>query len=180
MADDIEVAEDFFEYFLATYNLLAHDNTLWCVSAFNDNGQYRLVWDPGKASFFLRVTGKRHPVFDAERLYRTSFFPGLGWMTTRRVWLELEKDWPDAFWDEWMRLPHVRKGRDCIRPEISRSKTFGEEGSSGGQYYRLYLRTIKLNKGFVPFQQLDLSYLAKVSRIFTFSLAQPHTRTNMT
>lgn len=30
-----------------------------------------------------------------------------------------------SFWDDWMRLPEQRKGRDCIYPEISRTFTFG-------------------------------------------------------
>lgn len=37
--DDLDVAPDFFEYFLATYPILRADPTLWCVSAWNDNGE---------------------------------------------------------------------------------------------------------------------------------------------
>lgn len=29
-----------------------------------------------------------------ELLYRTDFFPGLGWMLERTVWQELESKWP--------------------------------------------------------------------------------------
>lgn len=102
-------------------------------------------------------------------MYRTNFFPGLGWMTTKKIWKELQPQWPEAYWDEWMRLPDIRKGRDCIRPEISRSKTFGEDGSSGGQFYRLFLRSIKLNKNPVPFLDMDISYLKKVIFLFSFN-----------
>ncbi|XP_076832611.1 alpha-1,3-mannosyl-glycoprotein 2-beta-N-acetylglucosaminyltransferase a [Brachyhypopomus gauderio] len=140
--DDLEVAPDFFEYFKALYPLLKSDPTLWCVSAWNDNGKEGYI-DPGKSSF----------------LYRTDFFPGLGWMLLKELWLELEPKWPSSFWDDWMRNPDQRKDRSCIRPEISRTLTFGRKGVSLGQFYDKYLRFIKLNTEFVPFTKMDLSYL---------------------
>ncbi|XP_072226929.1 alpha-1,3-mannosyl-glycoprotein 2-beta-N-acetylglucosaminyltransferase b [Leuresthes tenuis] len=142
--DDLEVAPDFFEYFRALYPILRSDPTLWCVSAWNDNGRDALV-DPSKA----------------ELLYRTDFFPGLGWMLLKEMWDELEPKWPSAFWDDWMRQPEQRKGRSCIRPEISRTITFGRKGVSLGQFFDQYLRYIKLNTEFVPFKKRDLSYLLK-------------------
>jgi len=46
--DDLDISPDFFDYFLATYPLLRDDPTLWCVSAWNDNGKIDLVAnDPG-------------------------------------------------------------------------------------------------------------------------------------
>lgn len=142
--DDLEVAPDFFEYFRALYPILRSDPTLWCISAWNDNGRDGLV-DPGKA----------------ELLYRTDFFPGLGWMLLKEVWAELEPKWPKAFWDDWMRHPEQRKNRSCIRPEISRTITFGRKGVSLGQFFDQYLRYIKLNTEFVPFTKHDLSYLVR-------------------
>ncbi|XP_029928798.1 alpha-1,3-mannosyl-glycoprotein 2-beta-N-acetylglucosaminyltransferase a [Myripristis murdjan] len=140
--DDLEVAPDFFEYFRALYPLLKSDPSLWCASAWNDNGRENYV-DTGKANL----------------LYRTDFFPGLGWMLLRELWDELEPKWPASFWDDWMRQPEQRRDRACIRPEISRTITFGRRGVSLGQFYDKYLRFIKLNSEFVPFTQLDLSYL---------------------
>lgn len=35
-----------------------------------------------------------------------------------------------SFWDDWIRHPEQRKGRVCIRPEISRTRTFGKIGVS--------------------------------------------------
>ncbi|XP_077382806.1 alpha-1,3-mannosyl-glycoprotein 2-beta-N-acetylglucosaminyltransferase a [Festucalex cinctus] len=140
--DDLEVAPDFFEYFSATLPLLQSDPSLWCVSAWNDNGREGFV-DP---------VGSR-------LLYRTDFFPGLGWMLLRELWEELEPKWPASFWDDWMRKPEQRLGRACVRPEISRTLTFGRQGVSLGQFYDKYLRYIKLNSDFVPFTQLDLTYL---------------------
>ncbi|KAM9367149.1 LOW QUALITY PROTEIN: alpha-1,3-mannosyl-glycoprotein 2-beta-N-acetylglucosaminyltransferase [Phaethornis superciliosus] len=142
--DDLEIAPDFFEYFQAAFPLLLKDPTLWCVSAWNDNGKEQMV-DVGQA----------------ELLYRTDFFPGLGWLLLAELWDELEPKWPKAFWDDWMRQPEQRRGRSCVRPEVSRTMTFGRKGVSHGQFFDQYLKFIKLNDRFVPFTQLDLSYLKK-------------------
>ncbi|XP_074649408.1 alpha-1,3-mannosyl-glycoprotein 2-beta-N-acetylglucosaminyltransferase-like [Tubulanus polymorphus] len=141
--DDLDVSPDFFEYFASTYPILHTDPTLWCVSAWNDNG---------KGGFVSK---------DAELLYRTDFFPGLGWMLKRQLWAELEPKWPKTFWDDWMRHPDQRRERACIRPEISRTTTFGKIGASKGQFYEKHLKFIKLNTQFVPFTKKDLSYLKK-------------------
>merc|ERR1719300_1235598 len=77
-----------------------------------------------------------------ELLYRTDFFPGLGWMLTKEVWSELMVKWARSYWDDWMRLPEQRKGRSCIRPEISRTKTFGKIGVSNGLFYEKHLKHI--------------------------------------
>ncbi|NXO46677.1 MGAT1 acetylglucosaminyltransferase, partial [Locustella ochotensis] len=140
--DDLEVAPDFFEYFQAVLPLLRGDPSLWCASAWNDNGREGLV-DAGRA----------------ELLYRTDFFPGLGWLLLAELWDELEPKWPAAFWDDWMRQPEQRRGRACLRPEVSRTVTFGRKGVSHGQFFDQYLKFIKLNDRFVPFTRLDLSYL---------------------
>lgn len=149
--DDLEVAPDFFEYFRALLPLLKSDPSLWCVSAWNDNGREGNV-DPSKANL----------------LYRTDFFPGLGWMLLKEVWEELEPKWPASFWDDWLRQPEQRRNRACIRPEISRTLTFGRQGVSLGQFYDKYLRYIKLNTEFVPFTKLDLSYLKEETYIKVF------------
>jgi alpha-1,3-mannosyl-glycoprotein beta-1,2-N-acetylglucosaminyltransferase len=47
--DDLDIAPDFFEYFKALYPVLKSDPTLYCVSAWNDNGKEGLVAnEPGK------------------------------------------------------------------------------------------------------------------------------------
>ena len=69
--DDLEFAPDFFEYFEATLPVLKSDPTLWCVSAWNDNGKRGII-DETKP----------------ELLYRTDFFGGLGWMMTRDLWVK--------------------------------------------------------------------------------------------
>ncbi|XP_063228833.1 alpha-1,3-mannosyl-glycoprotein 2-beta-N-acetylglucosaminyltransferase isoform X2 [Bacillus rossius redtenbacheri] len=142
--DDLDVSPDLFEYFLGTYALLQRDPTLWCVSAWNDNGKVGLV-DEGAP----------------EMLHRTDFFPGLGWMLRRAVWEELAPKWPAAYWDDWIRQPEQRRGRACIRPELSRTRTFGKVGVSNGHFYEKHLKFIKLNEKFVPFTQMNLTYLLK-------------------
>jgi alpha-1,3-mannosyl-glycoprotein beta-1,2-N-acetylglucosaminyltransferase len=140
LEDDIEVAGDFFEYMRATAPLFDQDESLYCVSGFNDNGKPEHVSDP-------------------EALYRSDFFPGLGWMTSRLVWKELNAIWPKGFWDDWMRQPDKRKGRSCIRPEVPRSKTdCSEQGVSNCQFSE-HLQAMRLSETAVDWTKKDLSYL---------------------
>ncbi|GLH00155.1 Alpha-1,3-mannosyl-glycoprotein 2-beta-N-acetylglucosaminyltransferase [Gryllus bimaculatus] len=120
--DDLDVAPDFFEYFSATLPLLRRDPTLWCVSAWNDNGKAALVDENA-----------------ADLLYRTDFFPGLGWMLTRETWAELAPKWPAS---------------------ISQTDAPAPWGACG-HFYDKHLKYIKLSDKFVPFTQQDLSYLLK-------------------
>ena len=145
--DDLEVSPDFFEYFEATLPLLQKDSSLWCVSAWNDNGKKGNI-------------DERRP----DLLYRTDFFGGLGWMMTKDLWKnELMAKWPKSYWDDWMRQPAQRKNRACIRPEISRTKTFGKVGVSNGLFFDKHLKYIVLNDQPVSFLQKDLSYLLQSS-----------------
>nr|CDS16979.1 alpha 13 mannosyl glycoprotein [Echinococcus granulosus] len=132
--DDLDVAPDFFDYFNSLAPLLIEDKSLFCISAWNDNGIPTLI-DKSRNDL----------------LYRSDFFPGLGWMLTRQLWdEELREKWPAAYWDEFMRTRAVRRGRACIRPEVSRSHTFGQKGVSNGQFFDSYLRFNHLNdKSFV-------------------------------
>jgi alpha-1,3-mannosyl-glycoprotein beta-1,2-N-acetylglucosaminyltransferase len=140
LEDDMEVAPDFFEYFAAMAQLLDADSSLWCASSWNDNGQRRFVSDAGA-------------------LYRSDFFPGLGWMLTRSLWAELAPKWPAAWWDDWMRLPATRAGRQCVRPEVCRTFNFGARGASKGQFFAQYLRDVALATRFVRWSDEDLAYL---------------------
>jgi len=79
-------------------------------------------------------------------------------MMTKRLWEELEPKWPRAYWDDWLREPPQRKGRQIIRPEISRTFHFGIKGTSNAQYSD-YLERIKLNDEPVAFDLMDLSFL---------------------
>lgn len=143
--DDLDIAPDFYEYFQATYPILQSDPSLWCISAWNDNGKAGLV-DTKNGSHLL---------------YRTDFFPGLGWMMTRKLWDELGPKWPRSYWDDWVRAAAQRQDRACIRPEISRTRTFGKKGVSNGLFYEKHLKYISLNDVYVPFTKKDLTYLIK-------------------
>jgi alpha-1,3-mannosyl-glycoprotein beta-1,2-N-acetylglucosaminyltransferase len=142
--DDLEISPDFYQYFSATLPILQEDKSLWCVSAWNDNGKAGLIDDKS-----------------ADLLYRTDFFPGLGWMITKDLWAELSIKWARSYWDDWMREPVQRKNRACIRPEISRTKTFGKLGVSNGLFFEKHLKFIVLNSQNVQFMDMDLSYLLK-------------------
>ena len=68
--------------------------------------------------------------------------------------------WPRAYWDDWMRLAEVRKGRQCIRPEVSRTYNFGVKGSYfNSQYSRSFLAHTRLNSDDVNWAGIDVSYL---------------------
>jgi alpha-1,3-mannosyl-glycoprotein beta-1,2-N-acetylglucosaminyltransferase len=139
LEEDLHISPDFFDYFQATAPLLDKDPTLFAVSAYNDNG---------------------HLVKDPKRLLRSDFFPGLGWMMTRQLWVnELQSKWPSAYWDDWLREPAQRKGRQVIRPEISRTYHFGKQGGASHNQFGSILQSVKLNQEAVDFLKLDLSYL---------------------
>ena len=143
LEEDIDVAPDFFEYFSSLIPILRQDSSLFCISAWNDNGFGGVVEDP-------------------KALYRTDIFPGLGWALTRQLWDELRDKWARAYWDEFMRLPRIRNRRQCIRPEISRTYHFGEKGGvSEGQFQPTHLSRIKINTTPVKWTEMDLTNMLK-------------------
>jgi len=142
--DDLEVAPDFFDYFEATLPILRADKSLFCVSAWNDNGK-------------ANVIDESRP----DLLYRSDFFGGLGWMMTRELWDELKVKWPKSYWDDWIRNPGQRRERACLRPEVSRTKTFGKVGVSNGLFFDKHLKHIVLSSQRVNFTRKNLDYLRK-------------------
>ena len=77
-------------------------------------------------------------------------------------------------------MSEQRQNRSCIRPEVSRSQTFGRVGVSKGQFFDSYLKYIKLNdvsaddvimavalcpysQDYVDFTRHDLSGLLKTN-----------------
>ena len=120
---------DFVRFFAQTAWLLRTDPTLWCVSSWNDNGFESLV-QPS----------------DASRLFRTDFFPGLGWMLRRELWLELAPGFPLEHWDHWMRLGSTSKGRECAVPLVSRNFNIGVVGANmESSHYQKYLKHMRHN-----------------------------------
>jgi len=69
-------------------------------------------------------------VKDAAKLLRTTFFPGLGWFLSRKLWEEeLQNKWPKTHWDHWMRAKEQYKTRDCLYPEKPRTYHNGIKGT---------------------------------------------------
>ncbi len=53
----------------------------------------------------------------------------------------------------------MHKGRSVLRPEVCRTRTFGEQGSSAGQFFNEYLARIELSSRAVVWAGADVSYL---------------------
>jgi beta-1,2-N-acetylglucosaminyltransferase len=65
-----------YSYFSQTRRLLEEDETLYCISAWNDQGY-------------------EHTSSDPSLLYRVETMPGLGWILKRSLYkVELETKWP--------------------------------------------------------------------------------------
>jgi len=155
MEEDLEVAPDFFSYFESTAPLLQQDNSILCISAWNDHGQQ------GRA---LNHTA----------LYRTDVMPGLGWMLSAAVAKELLPGWVHATqyggWDEYLRDPCVRRGRQCVFPEVARTHTFGKVGNSKGMFYEEHLQNMLLNSRPVNWSQM----VSDKRRSWLLSLCESH------
>lgn len=120
--EDLDVSRDALIYFNQTLELLKQDPSLYCISAWNDQGY-------------------EHTARDNSLLYRIETMPGLGWMLSRQLYeQELEPNWPSADkphdWDMWIRTESVRKERECIIPDISRTFHFGSTGTNINSYFQ--------------------------------------------
>jgi len=130
--DDLLFSPDLMEYMLAGWHVMKADPTLWCVSAWNDNGFGALAGDPKK-------------------ILRTQFFPGLGWLLTRSLYnAELRPHWPSEHWDHWMRSEVVHrtsKGRECLVPQVPRAFHNGVEGTfMNAELHKRYFARIRHNR----------------------------------
>lgn len=146
--DDLDIGNDFFSYFRWGKQVLKTDDTIWCVSAWNDNGGGSII-----------------DTTRGDLVWRTDFFPGLGWMLSRELWEELSPGFPAAYWDDWMRKPEVRKSRSCIRPEISRTShnmRLAGKGSSGGMF-KDYLSKISASSSNIDFSLIPAGVVEKSS-----------------
>jgi len=115
LEDDLLPANDFLSFFYHLIPILDRDPTIWCISAWNDNGFRNLV-------------------INENRLFRTDFFPGLGWMIQRSHWENvLRKIWPQyasGGWDHWIRVIEEHENMDCIAPEVPRTKHDSNSGTT--------------------------------------------------
>ena len=98
--DDLLFSPDLYEYLMSVAPILHIDPSAFVISAWSDNGFADKVHDP----FALR---------------RTDYFPGLGWVLTRKLYKEeLEPRWPTSHWDHWLRSEETSKHRDIIYPQV--------------------------------------------------------------
>ncbi|XP_034564278.1 protein O-linked-mannose beta-1,2-N-acetylglucosaminyltransferase 1 [Notolabrus celidotus] len=139
LEEDLDISIDFFSFLSQTIHLLDQDDSLYCISAWNDQGY-------------------EHTAEDSALLYRVESMPGLGWVLKKSLYKdELEPKWPTPEklwdWDMWMRMPEQRKGRECIIPDVSRSYHFGIIGlNMNGYFHEVYFKKHKFNT--VPNVQL--------------------------
>lgn len=122
LEEDLDVSQDFFSYFSQSIELFDKDPTIYCVSAWNDLG--------------YETTS-----YNESLLYRIESMPGLGWLLKKSLYKdELESKWPSPEkmwdWDMWMRLPEIRKNRECVVPEISRTFHFGASGINMNSFFQ--------------------------------------------
>ncbi|KAM8873869.1 protein O-linked-mannose beta-1,2-N-acetylglucosaminyltransferase 1 isoform 2-T2 [Spinachia spinachia] len=138
--EDLDISIDFFGFLSQTLHLLEEDDSLYCISAWNDQGYEHTAEDPAL-------------------LYRVESMPGLGWVLKKSLYKdELEPKWPTPEklwdWDMWMRMPEQRKGRECVIPDVSRSYHFGIIGlNMNGYFHEVYFKKHRFNT--VPNVQLS-------------------------
>ncbi|EXB40416.1 Alpha-1,3-mannosyl-glycoprotein 2-beta-N-acetylglucosaminyltransferase [Morus notabilis] len=150
LEDDMEIAPDFFDYFEAAAALLDKDKSIMAVSSWNDNGQKQYVHDP-------------------YMLYRSDFFPGLGWMLARSTWDELSPKWPKAY-PCCLNQRRITKVDNLFVQKCAEPITLvNMYGSSMGQFYHQYLAPIKLNDVQVNWKSMDLSYLMEDNYVKHFA-----------
>jgi hypothetical protein len=130
LEDDMRVSHDVLEMFEALTPILDMDPSVWCISSWNDNG-FRTFELP--KNLFVR----------------SSYFPGLGWMLKRSLWVdELSGVFPTDNWDHWMRATTTSRNRECISPWLSRNYNMGSGGATANEeFYALYLEPIQLHRG---------------------------------
>ena len=132
LEEDLDVSPDFLSYFSQLVTVLETDPSLYCVSAWNDQGY-------------------EHTASDPSLVYRVETMPGLGWMLRRGLYTgELEARWPSPDktwdWDMWMRLPEIRRGRECLIPDVSRTYHFGSSGLNMNTYFHdIYFKKRSFN-----------------------------------
>nr|ABH03465.1 POMGnT1 [Danio rerio] len=132
LEEDLDISIDFFSFLGQTIHLLHEDDSLYCISAWNDQGY-------------------EHTAEDPSLLYRVESMPGLGWVLKKSLYKdELEPKWPTPEklwdWDMWMRMPEQRKGRECVIPDVSRSYHFGIIGlNMNGYFHEVYFKKHKFN-----------------------------------
>jgi len=173
--DDLVLAPDFVKYFLSMSRVMEVDDTLYCVSAHQDNAFYGTSWTPDNPREIKQLDELG---FDFRR---GNHFMAPGWMTSRHIYTTVVRDrWLDSRGEYSHKQElHLRNGhwdrffdslvgsRDCIFPEIPRIIHQGADGFTVSQkaQMELYsnLRLANLDPSVTEYG--DLSRLTKAGYI---------------
>ncbi|XP_064102755.1 protein O-linked-mannose beta-1,2-N-acetylglucosaminyltransferase 1-like [Macrobrachium nipponense] len=109
MDEDVEVSPDFFSFMSQTLWLLQHDPSVYCI---NGHGKHKTI-----SHDIHKVLRGRSMVAWGYALSVTFVKEAL------KSWLNVAEDVQD-FYDLWL-YQHVANGRDCIFPDVSRTKHYG-------------------------------------------------------
>ncbi|XP_071515439.1 LOW QUALITY PROTEIN: protein O-linked-mannose beta-1,2-N-acetylglucosaminyltransferase 1-like [Panulirus ornatus] len=113
LEDDLILSPDFLRFFHQVSPVLDRDPSVYCVNAYSSNSFGDTASDP-------RV------------LLRARTYPMYGWMVTRRYASEVIRMWVPPWvsgdWDLWLAFEDLRKGRDVVFPEVSRTFHMGSSG----------------------------------------------------
>ena len=110
--DDLDVSPDFLDYFQALYPLLKYDKTIWCISAWNDNGIDQKI---DRRAGMWKKENHECIFLCQDLLHRSDFFPGLGWLLTKTVWNEIKADWPKGL---VRTIVEIRKDSSLIKTDF--------------------------------------------------------------
>ncbi|XP_018007002.1 uncharacterized protein LOC108664819, partial [Hyalella azteca] len=126
--EDVEVSKDWLRYLQYTAPLLDTDTSLWCATG----------------SGGVLPAGK-----DPKRVYRAQRQPGWGFMVTRAVLEAATRQMLTgdvALYDMWL-LNTFSKGRECVFPEVARSRHYGVGINTIPQVHHIYSLEVTLYQG---------------------------------
>lgn len=125
--DRAEFSPDLFWYFAQLEPTLMSEDSLWCVSAWNDNGLAPYV-------------------ADLSALFRTDWHPSFAWMMRSATARWLHDRWPKDHVSQFLTAHAVRQGRQCVIPEISRVRRLRVASSRSEQvWYDDYVLPVAWN-----------------------------------
>ena len=123
--DRAEFSPDLFWYFAQLEPTLMSEDSLWCVSAWNDNGLAPYV-------------------ADLSALFRTDWHPSFAWMMRSATAWWLHDRWPKDHVSQFLTADAVRQGRQCVIPEISRARRLRVASSRSEQVWLMVLLDVSL------------------------------------
>lgn len=152
LESDLVVSPDFLEMMFDAGPLLADPvrNNLMCVSGWNDNGMQ-----------YFRL--------DESRMFRTDFFPGLGWMLHRSVWADILRDeWPlrigHTTYDVWLRTKASTRVMDCLVPEVPRTHHIAKHGTNVNGKGHTWYDMMRLASGTVRISKDEINLVGSIDR----------------